>query len=154
MTCCESAINQVVADQYQRVTSEMPTSWSDENKLIATMEESSNSLDQIITHAEDYLKTRQQLTQHIISEKVVVLTSTLVTSFVLFTVFVLAAFFASFGLAAWITRQANDPMLGYGLVGGGYLIIGLLMMIFRKSILKTPIMNAMVKNIYNENNNG
>jgi len=118
------------------------------------MEESSNSLDQIITHAEDYLKTRQQLTQHIISEKVVVLTSTLVTAFVLFTVFVLAAVFGSLGLATWIARETNDPMLGYGLVGCGYSILGLLMLIFRKSILKTPLMNVIVKNIYNENNNG
>jgi hypothetical protein len=32
--------------------------------------------------------------------------------------------------------------------------LGLLLVIFRKSILKTPLMNAMVKNIYNENSHG
>jgi len=118
------------------------------------MEPNESPLDQIITHAEDYLKTRQQLTQHVITEKVVVLTSTLVTGYVLFAVFVLAAFFSSMGLALWISHETNDPLMGYWLVGAGYFVMGLLLVIFRKSILKTPLMNAMVKNIYNENNHG
>jgi hypothetical protein len=118
------------------------------------MEEPQSPLDQLITHAEDYLKTRQQLTQHVISEKVVVLTSTLVTAYVLFTIFVLAALFGSLGLAAWIARESNDPLMGYWVVGSGYFLLGLIMVIFRKSILKAPLMNAMVKNIYNENNHG
>ena len=118
------------------------------------MEPNESPLDQIITHAEDYLKTRQQLTQHVITEKVVVLTSTLVTGYVLFTVFVLAAFFSSLGLALWISHETNDPLMGYWLVGAGYFVMGLLLVIFRKSILKTPLMNAMVKNIYNENSHG
>lgn len=118
------------------------------------MESPESPLDQMITHAEDYLKTRQQLTQHIISEKVVVLTSTLVTGYVLSTIFILAALFGGLGLSAWIARETNDPLMGYWTVGAGYAVLGLLMVIFRKSILTTPFMNAMVKNIYNENNHG
>jgi hypothetical protein len=95
------------------------------------MEQPQSPIDQIITHAEDYLKTRQQLTQHVVSEKVVVLTSTLVTAFVF-----------------------NDPLLGYWLIGAVYVVVGLFVAIFRNSILKTPVMNAMVKNIYNTQNNG
>ncbi len=118
------------------------------------MESTESPLDQIITHAEDYLKTRQQLTQHVITEKVVVLTSTLVTGYVLFSVFLLAIFFSSMGLAFWIARETNDPLMGYWLVGAGYFVIGLLLVIFRKPIFKTPLMNAMVNNIYNESNHG
>ena len=44
--------------------------------------------------------------------------------------------------------------MGYWTVGAGYAVLGLLMVIFRKSILTAPFMNAMVKNIYNENNHG
>ena len=118
------------------------------------MEVSQSPLDQIIAHTEDYLKTRQQLTQHVISEKVVVLTSTMVMSYVLFTVFLLAALFGSLGLAGLIARESNDPLLGYWIVGLGYFALGLLLFIFRNSILKAPLMNAMVKNIYNKENHG
>ena len=118
------------------------------------MKEPQSPLDQIIAHTEDYLKTRQQLTQHVVSEKVVVLTSTLVTAYVLFSVFLLAAVFASLGLAGLIAREYNDPLMGYWIVGLGYFVLGFLLVIFRNSILKTPLMNAMVKNIYNEKNHG
>ena len=118
------------------------------------MEDSQSPLDQIIAHTEDYLKTRRQLTQHVISEKVVVFTSTLVTAYVLFSVFLLAAFFASLGLAGWLGREYNDPLMGYWIVGLGYFVLGFLLVIFRNSILKTPLMNEMVKNIYNEKNHG
>lgn len=119
-----------------------------------TMEANESSLDQFITHAEDYLKTRQQLTQHVVTEKVVVLTSTLVTGYVLFAMFTLAAFFLSLGVAAWISQQYDNPLMGYWIVGLGYVVLGLLFTAFRKSILKTPLMNAMVKNIYSENSHG
>jgi hypothetical protein len=116
------------------------------------MEAPESPLDQIITHAEDYLKTRQQLTQHVVAEKVVVLTSTLVTAYALFALFAMAALFVSLGLAAWISRETNDPLMGYWMVGLGYLLLATVMLIFRKSILKKPLMNTMVHNIYNENN--
>jgi hypothetical protein len=116
------------------------------------MESNQSPLDQIITHAEDYLKTRQQLTQHVVAEKVVVLTSTLVTAYALFATFAMAALFVSLGLAAWINLKTGDPLLGYWLVGLGYLFVALVMLIFRKSMLKKPLMNTMVRNIYNEPN--
>ncbi len=118
------------------------------------MEASQSPLDQIIAHTEDYLKTRQQLAQHVVTERVVVFTSTLVMAYVLFAFFSMAAFFTSLGLVAWIAREMNDPLMGYWVVGAGYFLLGILLVIFRKSILKNPLMNAMVKNIYNEKNHG
>ena len=118
------------------------------------MEVSQSPIDQIIAHTEDYLKTRQQLTQHVISEKVVVLTSTMVMSYVLFTVFLLAALLGSLGLSGQIALESNDPRLGYWIVGLGYFTLGLLLFIFRNSVLKAPLMNEMLKNLYNKKNHG
>ena len=118
------------------------------------MEATESPVDQLITHAEDYLKTRQQLTQHVITEKVVVLTSTLVTAYLLFVTFAFAAFFASLGLAMWISNRMQDSFAGYWIVGSGYLILGIIMVLLRNVALKNPFMNAMVNSIYNEKNNG
>ena len=93
------------------------------------MEAQESPLDQIIAHTEDYLKTRQQLTQHVITEKVVVLTSTMVTAYVLFAVFAMAALFASLGLAGWISRSMDDPLAGYWVLASVYALIGLLFVI-------------------------
>lgn len=118
------------------------------------MEATESPVDQLITHAEDYLKTRQQLTQHVITEKVVVLTSTLVTAYLLFVFFAFAALFASLGLAMWISNRLQDPLAGYWIVASGYLILGIIMVLLRNVALKNPFMNAMVHSIYNEKNNG
>jgi hypothetical protein len=118
------------------------------------MEVSDSPVDQLITHAEDYLKTRQQLTQHVITEKVVVLTSTLIAAYVLFALFAMAALFASLGLAQWISARMQDPFAGYWIVASAYFGMGLIGVLVRNAALKNPLMNAMVRNIYNEKNHG
>jgi hypothetical protein len=122
--------------------------------ILFIMEVSESPVDQLITHAEDYLKTRQQLTQHVITEKVVVLTSTLIAGYMLFALFAMSALFASFGLANWISARMQDPFAGYWIVAGGYFFIGLIALLVRNAALKNPLMNAMVRNIYNEKNHG
>jgi hypothetical protein len=112
------------------------------------MENNSATIDTLITHAEDYLKTRQQLTQHVISEKVIVLSASMITSYVLFVFFLLAAFFASMGLAGWISQRMNDPLAGYWVISGGYALLGIVFTILRNVLLKLPVMNSMVRNIY------
>jgi hypothetical protein len=118
------------------------------------MEAQESPLDQVIAHTEDYLKTRQQLTQHVITEKVVVFTSTMVTAYVLFAFFAMAALFASLGLAGWISRSMDDPLAGYWVLASAYALIGLLFILLRNVLLKKPLMNAMVRNIYNAKNHG
>jgi hypothetical protein len=112
------------------------------------MENNPASIDTLITHAEDYLKTRQELTQHVITEKVIVLSASMITSYVLFVFFLMAAFFASWGLAGWISGKLNDPLAGFWFVSGGYALLGVLFILMRNILLKNPLMNSLVRNIY------
>lgn len=114
--------------------------------------ENTNTIDGLITHAEEYLKTRQQLTQHVVTEKVIVLSASMITSYVVFMFFALATFFASWGLAQLISITLNDALAGYWLVAGGYAFLGFLLHLTRNRILKTPLMNSMVRTIYNSRN--
>lgn len=118
------------------------------------MEATESPLDRIITHTEDYLKTGRQLTQHVVTEKVVVLTATLVTSYILFAVFGMALLFASFALVEWISQKTQSSMAGLLCVSGGYALIGILLLLLRKALIRNPLMDAMVRNIYNEKNHG
>ena len=113
------------------------------------MENNPASIDTLITHAEDYLKTRQQLTQHVITEKVIVLSASMITAYVLFVFFLMAAFFASWGLAEWISQRLHDSLAGFWIVSGGYAVLGVLFLLMRNTLLKNPVMNSMVQNIYN-----
>ena len=62
------------------------------------MENSNATIDSLITHAEDYLKTRQQLSQHVVTEKVIVLSSSMITAYVLFIFFCDGCFFCELGI--------------------------------------------------------
>jgi hypothetical protein len=116
------------------------------------MENSNATIDSLITHAEDYLKTRQQLSQHVVTEKVIVLSSAMITAYVLYIFFAMAAFFASWGLAAWISIRLNDPLAGFWYVSGGYASLGAIMLLLRNVALRNPIMNSMARNIYKSTN--
>ncbi|MFN5295584.1 MAG: hypothetical protein ACK5BL_08650 [Flavobacteriales bacterium] len=116
------------------------------------MENKRASIDDVITHAEDYLKTRQRLTQHVVTEKVIVLSASLITAYVLFSFFMMSAFFASWALAGWISQRMNDAFAGYWIVAGGYACVALLFLLMRNTWLKNPLMNTMVNNIYNNPN--
>jgi hypothetical protein len=48
----------------------------------------------------------------------------------------------------------DDPLAGYWVLASAYALIGLLFILLRKVLLKKPLMNAMVRNIYNEKNHG
>lgn len=114
------------------------------------MENNPVSIDTLVTHAEDYLKTRQQLTQHVITEKVIVLSASMITAYVLFVFFLMAAFFASWGLAGWISQRMNDALAGYWMVSAGYAALGVVFLFLRNVLVKNPLMNSMVRNIYSK----
>jgi hypothetical protein len=130
----------------------LPFTFVSLNPDSTTMENSNSSIDNLIAHAEDYLKTRQRLTQHVVTEKVIVLSSSMITAYVLFVFFAMAAIFASWGLASWISLRLNDPLAGYWWVSGGYALLGSIMLLFRNAALRNPIMNSMVRNIYTNSN--
>jgi Putative Actinobacterial Holin-X, holin superfamily III len=114
------------------------------------LEEEKNHLDEFIAHAEEYLKTKQELTQAKVTEKVVVIGSSTIASLILAMLGLIALMFFSLAAAKILSEYFQKPYIGYLLVALFYLLVMLLLVFKRNKWLNKPIMNTMIKKIYQE----
>lgn len=59
----------------------------------------------------------------------------------------LAVITLSFGVAFWIGSEMGELSYGFFIVGGFYLLIGLLVFVFRREWIKNPINNLVINKI-------
>lgn len=114
------------------------------------MENEKSTVDQFIDHVEDYFQTRQELVKLIAAEKSSTVISTMVTSLVLISIFLLAFVFASIALAYGISQYAGQAYAGFLAVAIIYLAVGILFYVNRDKWLKTPMANVIIKNFFKQ----
>lgn len=110
--------------------------------------EEKEKIDQLIDHAEVYIKTRQRLSKMIIAEKTSTIMSSVMSGFVVFFIFFFVFVFASFSLAYFISEYFGKTYLGFISIAGLYFIIGLILSLNKDKWLKQPMMNAIIKNYF------
>ena len=68
-----------------------------------------------------------------------------IIAIVLFTVFAITI--VSLGIAFWIGSQMGNISYGFFIVGGFYALVGLLVFVFRRKLIKTPLTNLIINKI-------
>jgi len=66
-------------------------------------------------------------------------------------VFLFVLFFASVGLALFLSSVIGNSYSGFLLVAGLYLILGFLIWFLREKWIRIPLMNAIIKQLFSEN---
>jgi hypothetical protein len=112
------------------------------------IENEKSNIDQLIDHAEEYIKTRQELSKLVAAEKTSVVASSVFSSLIIFAVFFFVIIFASIALAYGIAMYLGATVYGFLLVSVVYLIAGILLFVNRKNWLEQPMMNLMIKNFF------
>jgi hypothetical protein len=114
------------------------------------MEALKNKIDNLVEDAENYLKTREELTKLIAAEKSSRMASEMfsgiIIAFIFFTVFM----FLSFSLAYIIAEFTGKTYYGFAAVTLMYLVTGILLYSNREKWLKVPMMNTMIKSFFKE----
>ncbi|RAR46526.1 hypothetical protein [Flavobacterium lacus] len=108
------------------------------------MENIATNLGKLYDKAEQYSRTSLELiklnaidkSSDVISSLAVVLTLTLVVA--IFTLFI------NIGLALLIGKILANYAIGFFIVSGFYVFVGILIYVFRKSLIKVPIDNIVV----------
>lgn len=59
-------------------------------------------------------------------------------------------FLASIFVALYISIRVDDYLIGFGSVVGGYLLLLILLVLFRRSLLVLPLQNRIIKHILNK----
>lgn len=108
------------------------------------MESIATNIEELYNKAEKYSKTSIDLiklnaidkTSDVISSLAVVISISLIVA--MFTLFI------NIGISLYIGKLLHDYYLGFIIVSGFYIILGIVVYLFRKTLIKTPLDNLIV----------
>jgi hypothetical protein len=94
------------------------------------------NLDSIVGHINGYIESRVALVKMEIREEVAHVLSRGLIILIMFLTGILFLLFISIGLAEYLNALVGGEYLGFVIVGGFYGLLLLMMVVFRKSLLK------------------
>lgn len=116
------------------------------------MEEKSR-IESVFSHINNYLEARWKLLILNTSDKASDLISSLASVLLITLTMIFVLFFLSVSVALMIGRSYGDYSTGFFYVGLFYLVISIILFIFRKTFIKIPVINKFLSAIYTDEKN-
>ena len=113
----------------------------DRNDLLSTAGET-------LAYAEDYLDSRIELVKLNVAEKGAESGAKLLSIGIVGVIGLAATSCFTIALAIWLGELMSSMPLGFVVVGVGYLIMAAILFIFRRAILTTPLLRALIKQMF------
>lgn len=110
-------------------------------KVFAKMEELTDSV-------KEYVNTRVESVKLSVAEKSSALVANLVAGMLVAAVFLFFLIFAGIALALVLGEWTGKMWAGFLIVAGIYLLFGIIVWIAREKIIRLPVMNAMIKQLF------
>jgi len=104
-------------------------------------------IERLVSNVKDYAEERMNLIMLSVQEKTAKAISGTATVLILIVLGVFTLAFLSFALAWFIGQELKQPYLGFLIVGGVYLLAGILLWVNRVRWIGFPVMNAFLKSI-------
>jgi hypothetical protein len=115
--------------------------------------EEKNKVEQLLGNVKSYVETRFDIVMLNMQDKLSDILSSVASVLVLSVLSVFVVFFMSIGAAWWIGQSLQNSSVGFFIVGGFYLLLMLVIFMFKDQWIKSPVINALLKKInINENN--
>ena len=111
------------------------------------MENQTTSIEALIERVKSYVETRIDLFKLKAIDKSSSFLSLLITMIVVILVSFIFFIFINIGIALYLGDILGKSYYGFFIVAGFYLIAGLVLFSLRGKLLKTPIVNAMIKKL-------
>lgn len=106
------------------------------------------NLKTIVETSSDYAKINMRLISLKLSEKLSNMLSGFFTLIILVVVFTFALIMISIGLAKWIAFALDNEWAGFFIVGGIYILAGIMLVVMKKTLIKEPVLNAIVQSMF------
>lgn len=111
------------------------------------MENKPTNVEELFYKLKDYGDTRLDLFKLKSINKVSGFLSSMITSIILIILLCLVVVCITIGLAILIGEWLGASYYGFFVIAGVYIIIGLVLLISRTKLIKTPISNKLIKNL-------
>lgn len=108
------------------------------------MENNASTIEMLFERAEDYTRTTVELAKLNAVDKTADVMSSLLSRLTVSIVFVLFAFLANIGLSLWIGELVGKVYYGFFIVSSVYLIVAIVLYLFKDQWLKMPISNFII----------
>lgn len=104
-------------------------------------------LEETVDSIKDYVNTRYELAVLKTSDKVAHAGSTAVSYIPIIFLSVITVIMLSFGLGYYLNTVFHNEYCGFLVVGGGYFVIALILILVRKSLIAKPFRNKIIKDL-------
>ena len=115
------------------------------------MENSLNAVEKLIQKVEIYCKTTLELYKYETANTLVKAVSSLFVIKVVSSILFFFMLFLSIGSALWIGEELGTIYYGFFAVASFYLVIAILLLLFRKVLIKNPITSFVINKLKSEN---
>ncbi|CAM3933636.1 hypothetical protein FLSI110296_04250 [Flavobacterium sinopsychrotolerans] len=115
------------------------------------MENNATTIEMLFERAEDYTRTTVELAKLHTVDKAADVMSSLLSRLAVSIVFAMFAFLANIGLSLWIGELVGKLYYGFFIVSSFYLLIAIILYIFKNEWIKTPISNFMIVKMLKKN---
>ena len=114
------------------------------------MEKTFAKVDELVVHVKAYMNNRIDTVKLNAAEKGSKIMANVITLVISLLVFGLCIVFASFALAFAFAKLTGELYWGFLIVAGIYLLLGFFLWILREKLLRIPILNALLKQLFKE----
>ena len=108
------------------------------------MENNTSTIEMLFEKADDYTRTTAELLKLQAVDKTADVVSSLFSRITVSIVFVMFAFLVNIGLSLWIGELLGKVYYGFFAVSSFYLIVSILLYLFRDPLIKTPMSNFII----------
>jgi hypothetical protein len=115
-----------------------------------TEAEKVSTVNDVVSHAKDYVKTNVDLFALNVADKTSSFASGTAFYFVILSISIFFMFFMSVGAALGLASKVGGLSTAFFLVAGFYFLLGLLAWVMKDKWIKTPVANRIIKQLFKD----
>ena len=108
-------------------------------------------LQQLAEEVKQYVNVKIDLVKLNLAERLSGIVANSAAAIISAVIFLFFVFFLSIGLALFLSSVIGKSYAGFLIVAGIYLIMGLFIWYRRESLIQMPIMNAIIRQLFDDN---
>ncbi len=114
------------------------------------MEKTFARAEELAGHIKEYVDNRIAYAKFTGAEKTSKVAANILAAVIISAVFVIVLLFASFALAFVFSKITGEFYWGFLIVSGFYLLAGIVVWVLKEKILRIPIMNAILEQLFKD----
>jgi hypothetical protein len=118
------------------------------------MEKTFAKVEDLADHIKEYINIRVAAVKLNTAEKTSKLAANIFAAIIAVLVFVFFLIFASIALAFVFSKLTGEFYWGFLIVAGIYLLLALVIWLLRERLMRIPIMNAMLEQLFKDDEDG